>query len=106
METRRGVYGSVRFGGHSGYEPACRRTRNPMTTSRAPLRSAAAVLLAVVLGTAGRAGAALISYTATLSGPAESPPNASPGTGSTQVDYDSTAHTLRVRATFSGLTGT
>jgi hypothetical protein len=70
------------------------------------LLSAAAVLLAVVVGTAGRAGAALLPYTATLTGPGESPPNASPGIGFTEVDYDSTAHTLRVQATFSGLLGT
>jgi CHRD domain-containing protein/PEP-CTERM motif-containing protein len=44
-------------------------------------------------------------FVATLSGPAESPPNASPGTGSTTVTYDSIAHTLRVQVTFSGLQG-
>lgn len=51
------------------------------------------------------ASGAIVSYTATLSGAAEAPPNASPGTGSTQVDIDVVAHTLRVRATFSGLIG-
>jgi hypothetical protein len=46
----------------------------------------------------------LISYTAALSGAGESPPD-SPGTGLAQVDYDGTLHTMRVRATFSGLSG-
>lgn len=47
-----------------------------------------------------------IQYTATLTGPAQFPANASPGTGLAQVDYDSVAHTLRVQATFSDLVGT
>ena len=46
-----------------------------------------------------------VTYAATLSGPAEAPPNASPGVGNAIVDIDTSAHTLRVRATFSGLTG-
>jgi hypothetical protein len=63
-----------------------------------------AVFTAATLGTAPAARAALIVYVASLSGPAESPPNASPGTGFAEVDYDSTAHTLHVHVTFSGLT--
>jgi hypothetical protein len=47
-----------------------------------------------------------IVYTAILSGPAESPPNASPGTGSVTVTLDLDLITLRVQADFSGLTGT
>lgn len=50
--------------------------------------------------------AALIQYAAVLSGPAEAPPNASPGTGLALVDYDDVAQTLRVQVTFSGLIGT
>src|SRR5436190_23173007 len=50
--------------------------------------------------------AAVLSYTAILNGPSESPPNASPGTGFGTVDYDNVAHTLHVHVTFSGLTGT
>lgn len=42
---------------------------------------------------------------ATLSGPAESPPNASPGTGWGLVIYNDTAHTLRVQAFFENLIG-
>lgn len=45
-------------------------------------------------------------FTANLTGPNESPPNASPGTGFTSVDFDPALHTLRVNVTFSGLTGT
>jgi hypothetical protein len=49
---------------------------------------------------------ASIIYTADLSGPAESPPNASPGTGFATVTYDSIAHTLNVDVSFSDLLGT
>ena len=45
-------------------------------------------------------------FTATLSGPAEFPVNASPGTGSARVTIDFDALTMRVQASFSGLTGT
>jgi hypothetical protein len=62
-----------------------------------------AVLLAVV-GEA--ASAATVVFTADLSGSEESPPNASPGIGFAEVDFDLVAHTMRVRATFSGLLGT
>src|SRR4051794_1739835 len=77
-----------------------------MTTSHAALRSAATMLLALLLCNTGRADAALIPYQAVLSGPDESPPNASPGTGFSEVDYAPSAHTLRVQTTFSGLLGT
>lgn len=50
--------------------------------------------------------AAPIVYTADLSGPAESPPVESPGTGSTTVVFDSEAHTLGIDVVFSGLVGT
>ena len=52
------------------------------------------------------ASAIPIQYSAILSGPAEDPPNASPGTGYALVTIDTDAHTLRVQATFSGLLGT
>lgn len=45
-------------------------------------------------------------YATTLSGPAESPPNASPGTGFATVTLNPDLRSLRVQATFSGLTGT
>jgi hypothetical protein len=47
-----------------------------------------------------------ITFTADLSGPAESPPNASPGTGEATVIYDDVAHTLSVDVTFQDLIGT
>jgi hypothetical protein len=59
-----------------------------------------------VLCAAPLASAAVLTYTADLDGPSESPPNASPGTGFAQVDYDNVAHTMRVQANFTGLTGT
>jgi CHRD domain len=50
--------------------------------------------------------ATIINYFADLSGPAESPPNASPGTGFATVTTDDVAHTLFVDVSFSGLQGT
>lgn len=47
-----------------------------------------------------------LTYSAQLSGPAENPSNASPGTGFGTVVIDTDANTLRVIASFSGLTGT
>lgn len=55
---------------------------------------------------ASKAGATLIKYEAFLSGPNESPPNASPGTGFAEVDFDDVLNTLHVQITFSGLLGT
>ena len=46
-----------------------------------------------------------VTYAATLSGPAEVPPNASAGVGNAIFDIDTSTHTLRMRVTFSGLTG-
>ncbi len=64
------------------------------------------VLSLVVLGAiAGAAHAAPVVYTTTLSGAAESPPNASPGTGTAELDLDVVAHTMRLQVVFSGLIG-
>lgn len=63
------------------------------------------VAMAAGLFATSAALANLVSYQATLSGAAESPPNASPGTGAALVDIDVVAHTLRVRADFTGLLG-
>ena len=52
------------------------------------------------------AHATLFQYATDLSGPAESPPNASPGTGYVTADYDDVAHTLHLNVTFTGLVGT
>ena len=59
----------------------------------------AALLLASIVQ------AHVVVYTAVLSGPAESPPNASPGTGTATVTFDLDLVTMRVEANFSGLTG-
>lgn len=45
-------------------------------------------------------------YDVILSGPAEQPPNASPGTGTGTVIYNDTAHSLFMDVDFSGLLGT
>ena len=42
-------------------------------------------------------------YWVSLTGPAEVPPNASPGTGTALITIDAVANTMRVQATFSGL---
>jgi hypothetical protein len=50
----------------------------------------------------GTVQAQITVYTATLSGPAEAPPNASPGTGSATITINATLNTMRVQCTFSG----
>ncbi len=50
--------------------------------------------------------AATIVYNVVLSGAAEGPPNASPGTGFGVITFDTSANTMRVETTFSGLIGT
>ena len=52
------------------------------------------------------AHATIIQYTASLSGPNEAPPNASPGTGFATITIDDVLNTMRVEATFSDLLGT
>lgn len=47
--------------------------------------------------------AAVIGYAAVLDGASEAPPNASPGQGLATVTIDTTAHTMRIEATFSDL---
>jgi hypothetical protein len=54
---------------------------------------------------AAPAAASPVWYSATLSGAAENPPNASPGTGTAMVGYDAATHMLEVKVSFSGLTG-
>ncbi len=71
-----------------------------------PVRLAAALAVAAGCALTAVAGAAVTVYTASLSGPNESPPNASPGIGNAQVDIDPVAHTMRVQASFTGLVGT
>lgn len=47
-----------------------------------------------------------VTFTAALSGAAESPANASAGTGLASVIFDTALHTMSVSVSFSGLTGT
>jgi CHRD domain len=63
-------------------------------------------LIISMLVAAAAVQAAPITYTVTLDGPSESPPNASPGTGLATVVVDPVAHTLQISVTFSGLIGT
>ena len=65
-----------------------------------------AAFAVALMGVAAPSLATVFSYSASLSGPNESPPNASPGTGTALVDYDDAAHTLRLQVAFSGLQGT
>ncbi len=51
------------------------------------------------------AGPGTTIYTAILNGPAESPSNASPGTGTATITVNTVTNTMRVQCTFSGLTG-
>ena len=62
-----------------------------------------AIVAIVMMGFVQNGQAAPIVYTATLNGASESPPNASPGTGFTEVDFDLAAHTMFVHVVFSGL---
>jgi CHRD domain-containing protein len=65
-----------------------------------PLTLIAALLLPV-----SASHAVTITFFADLSGPAESPTNASPGTGTATVIINDTAFTMDVTANFSGLIG-
>jgi hypothetical protein len=62
--------------------------------------------IVVALTSATAAQAAVTVYGGTLTGPAEQPPNASPGIGTTIVSIDPVAHQLFLTVTFSGLLGT
>jgi hypothetical protein len=50
--------------------------------------------------------ASIFQYAVVLDGPTEGATNTSLGTGSGEVDYDNTAHTLSLSVTFAGLAGT
>jgi hypothetical protein len=70
------------------------------------IRTMALAAALLVLGLANPATADIITYGASLSGPGESPPNASPGTGFALVQIDTFANTMHVQVSFSGLLGT
>ena len=63
-------------------------------------------LLLVSAISTGLSMGATITYTVALSGPNESPANASPGIGSGTVVIDTIANTMAINFSFSGLTGT
>ncbi len=76
--------------------------RSSATRSCGPLAALALVALALA---PAPARAAQFYYNATLSGANESPPVASGGYGTAEVDIDDAANTMRVRITFANLTG-
>ena len=63
-------------------------------------------VVGLLCAVAAPASAAIIKYSADLSGAAESPPVASPGTGTAYVTVDPVLNTMMVDVTFSGLIGT
>jgi len=67
---------------------------------------ALAALAALVLAVSSPAAAAPSFFRGVLSGAAEAPPNASPGTGVAEVIIDPVAHTMQIHASYSGLLGT
>lgn len=70
------------------------------------IRGFSFVVLAIAMVTfAPNVYAAPIVYTATLNGSSEVPPTGSTATGSAEVDFDISAHTMDVHITFSGLLG-
>jgi len=66
----------------------------------------ALLLAALLISVAPVSHAQILNFAATLTGPDESPPNASPGFGDALVTVDQTLNTMRVQVTFSGLLGT
>ena len=73
---------------------------------RASLFAVLALGLLAGVGFASPASATVIMYSANLTGPNESPPNASPALGFALVTIDDVGDTMDVHATFSGLLGT
>jgi CHRD domain len=65
-----------------------------------------ALVLSVAAGAISAPHAAVIPYSVVLNGPSESPPNASPGTGTATVDVDPVAHTMKLHVVFQDLIGT
>lgn len=69
-------------------------------------RSRAASVALAFLGLALPLQAAVHEFTTALDGPSEDPPNASPGTGTAGLVWDTTAKTFTLEVSFSGLLGT
>ncbi len=77
-----------------------------MTMTFARSASARVALAVLAAGAAAQASnAAIFAYATHLTGALESPANTSPGVGDALITFDTTAHTMRVEASFSGLTG-
>ncbi len=75
------------------------------TAVRPGLRHVGALAISALLAAASApAGAAMLTYTAALSGAAEATPNASPATGSATLTLDDVLHSMRVQVDFDGLT--
>lgn len=64
-----------------------------------------ALAASLVMLCCGSAQGEIIQLQGILSGPAEAPPNTSPGSGVGTVFIDTVAHTIRVQATFFNLLG-
>jgi CHRD domain len=64
------------------------------------------LLVGIAVFVAQAASGGIITYDGVMSGPAENPPNASPGIGFAEVIIDTTANTMEVIVSFSGLLGT
>ena len=70
-----------------------------------PIAGAATITVSLLLLTFSTQADTTYTFDALLLGVTESPPNASPGTGTAQVVFDTTANTLSVDVSFSGLLG-
>ena len=70
------------------------------------IRTYACLLCAAALSLASASYGATTTYSGTLDGLSENPPVATVGSGTAAVTYDSTAQTLQVSVTFTGLIGT
>lgn len=69
-------------------------------------RKYALLLVVPLLAFAANAHATVTLYDTVMSGPNESPANASPGTGIADFAYNDSVHTFFIDMSFSGLTGT
>ena len=68
-------------------------------------RIASSLALALTMLVSATATAAVTTYRSTMSGPGESPPNASPGAGIAMIVIDDLARTLSLSMPFSALLG-
>jgi hypothetical protein len=84
----------------AGIRPRC-GTPNLEASTMTRIATAFAVTLAALL--CGALHAAPIVLVGTLSGAAENPPNASPGSGTAILTLDDAANSLRVQVVFAGL---